>query len=270
MLDEYVIRVFIVYLYRHNKATYVQEQLEILNNIFNCRLSDLNNFTLDDMFTTNWDKSRALANYRTCMQNYKKEINNSAHALQKCLPLAQKACDSSEIRVIKTIRVALYMIPDLLELDPDIQIVYYTRDPRAIVASRLVDYFAKRKNLTREVLIPQTGAICDQIREDEYELAIIEDNNRVHIDTLTYEQLVLRPNTSITNTYNRLGLCLPTNVLSWFARSTHAQTEDGSYGNSRRNGSSRVYRWQDLITEIYKQEIVKTCSGINFTQWHVS
>ena len=87
-----------------------------------------------------------LEGYRFCMRNklqiHKGASKNTKYKLfrsriKECLPFLTQQCEKHHIGGFKTIRMSTDLIHMILTKDPSIKVIYSTRDPRAIVSSRI-------------------------------------------------------------------------------------------------------------------------------------
>ena len=112
----------------------MRELCQIVVSLLNCELSKLG----DDILTRGFvysSKSLSLIAYRNCLRRNRKYTSTKS-LISRCLPLATEICTNAQIRATRVIRISGYMLKTLLDVDPDIKIVHYVRDPRAMFLSQ--------------------------------------------------------------------------------------------------------------------------------------
>ncbi|XP_045207055.2 carbohydrate sulfotransferase 1-like isoform X2 [Mercenaria mercenaria] len=118
---------------RQPPFSFNEETYNALYNWFTCNISRLANIGLMDGFLNKGLKSRM---FPIC---YRKEMQNGKDqklAIRMCARELQGICENSPFRIIKTIRIQLQDIRNLLEDLPNLKIVHLVRDPRATLSSQ--------------------------------------------------------------------------------------------------------------------------------------
>ena len=227
----------------------------------NCRLDQLPHSILTDYFTTLWTKSISLGRYRTCLHRNASDIKKKGQytrtEVEQCLPQAMDKCTEATIRVAKSIRFGGYMSDHLRELDPNVKVVHYVRDPRAMLVSAVELGFEKyaAAQVTRWAKL-----LCHRMSKDREHLQGLRGTHRV-LD-LRYEDLATDYMSALRRLYGYTKIPLPDEVINWFQRSTNASRDGGPLDTSRSNSAVTAYRWRSVIPEDIVEIVNNICAEV--------
>ena len=240
-------------------------------NIFTCRLDRLKPAILEDLFSAIYPLSRIMSPYRRCMLNNRIKDNFTANATPTCLHLAAEPCRRSPIRVVKSIRFRLDLVPYLVRRIPDLKVVYYTRDPRGIMFSvdRLTPDALPDDKLTRGV-----GVVCGEMYQDITWLDDVTRSNDVRPVLVSYERLATHPHRTAREIYRSLGLAVPDRVLDHLTRITRAANESSMQAGletTRINSTKTATRWRTdmsavlLVAVLRNRKCVDVIAKLKYT-----
>ncbi|ELU04738.1 hypothetical protein CAPTEDRAFT_198201 [Capitella teleta] len=165
-------------------------------------------------------------------------------------------CQKADTLAVKTIRLRMRYVEPLLNYDPNIKVVYYSRDPRGIMSSL---------TKLREVHSNTIAGMCAVMEDDfkYYKLLKASYPNRVR--WVRYEDLALNTAQVSRDIYNfSTGQeCVPRSVQSWIAHNTQVpRSEYTGITGTKRNSSANAREWKKIISDDRKQEIERTCSKV--------
>ena len=129
-----------------------EEMFSIFKNIFQCNIDRLPSEVSKPPFIKSSPK---LKEYTACVHGKKQTASD-------CVTKAIQACNTSPIRVIKTVRMRLDLVLEFINLFPDVQIVFHLRDPRGILNSR----WESCKNRMKLNYVADTNIVCKQMNYD--------------------------------------------------------------------------------------------------------
>ena len=171
-----------------------------------------------------------------------------------CLTHLINQCYTADIRVFKTIRLPMGLIHTLLDMSPSLKVIYNTRDPRGIYASRkLIEHF--KPNQTSE-------KVRDMCRHIVHDLQVYSGNKDIykrHFLRTSYDELVTNSIGLVDRVYKWLGFKLDQSLL-----------EDIVYrsltSGGRRLIQNPTSRWKTHLT---KEEIslINTQCRLALNQW---
>ena len=179
--------------------------------------------------------------------------------MNECLPVLTRACKSSTIRSLKTIRLTAQLTEILLQRDSSVKVVYYTRDPRGISLSRAT--LSNKHRSAKKVQFYKNASkmICVRMRTDIRQFAAVKKKHKIL--QLRYEDLANRPHDSVNHLYRFIGSEVPENVVRWIGNNTQSASDNGIMG-TRRNSSTVPEKWRRRLTQQSKNAIEANCIDV--------
>lgn len=210
--------------------------------------------------------------YAECLKHYR-EV-----AVKKCVPDVERQCKYRNVRVMKTVRLKMETIENLMDKYPNLRIIHLMRDPKAVVLSRMKATWAAaastfpklkgarslihRANETLKALLQRkANKLAENAFSEEAvrycRLVMMDLRKRREIEAkypgstyeLLYEKVVRNPIDEINNVYKFLGEEVPQNILKWFNK-TYAQNLAQSRG------------WEKQLTFKLGETIESYCSEL--------
>lgn len=187
------------------------------------------------------------------------------------LTLASEYCLSKDHRAIKTVRVRqLDTLQPLLE-DPrlDIRVIQLVRDPRAILASRMVAFSAKYQTW-------KAWAIDGEVPEDDEEVKRLKgncDHIRMSAEVglsrpawltrrymlVRYEDIARYPMQKAEEMYRFTGIPFSSKAKEWILSNTQTTQEASGVYSTQKNSSEQVEKWRFSIPFKLVQVVQKVC-----------
>ena len=166
----------------------------------------------------------------------------------RCLPLAERACSASRVRIVKTIRMPLDWIPRLVERDStnSVKFVYMLRDPRGRWWSSVAKALSQEPNLSEsyhEVVHQEQVIWCKRLLDEYHWLKYNIRQCYSRLFMLKYEDLAQNPQEYAQQLYSFLGLTLTSEIKEWLKSITHADKDGGFMNTDRQNSSRTASRW---------------------------
>uniref|UniRef100_A0A8D0AJL8 Sulfotransferase n=1 Tax=Sander lucioperca TaxID=283035 RepID=A0A8D0AJL8_SANLU len=187
------------------------------------------------------------------------------------LTLASESCLSKQHHAIKTVRVRqLDTLQPLLE-DPrlDVRVIQLVRDPRAILASRMVAFSSKYqtwKAWAQDGQVPEDDeevkrlrGNCDQIRMSA-EVGLSQPRwLRRRYMLVRYEDIARYPMQKAEEMYRFTGIPFSPQAREWILRNT--QTTQGASGiySTQKNSSEQAEKWRFSIPFTLAQVVQRVC-----------
>ena len=135
-------------------------------------------------------KGLRLRDYRTCYGRGLKESGNRSVSLNACVPKLKTACEQSNVRVIKTIRLSLKLISHLMKEVPGLKIVHLVRDPRATLRSQMS--FGMCPMPKHGGTYNCTNKYCTRLESDSAEMEYLSKMYKGRVATVFYEDIAAR------------------------------------------------------------------------------
>jgi hypothetical protein len=185
-------------------------------------------------------------------------LAHSKHVLQ-CLEVLTAQCKRSKIRTIKTVRLKMGMVRDILDRDQDINVVYLVRDPRAILASR---WITRGRPYRMEQLLRETKRLCEVMEQDIRSYSDLHSLYKDRLKMVKYEDLAIETVRTANKIYDFLHIPIPNSVHHVIYQLTHAQLNDGSIGTNRRNSTATASLWKHALPNVIFKEMNIFCDNV--------
>ena len=185
-----------------------------------------------------------------CLQELRK-------AAISCQHLINQGCNSKTIRVIKSVRARMDIVETLLQKHPDIKLIHYLRDPRAIAVSR--KKLKLLSTITKDDIETEARLLCENIVTDitiKKKLEKLYPNN---VLTIYYEKLAKDPVGNAKKIYEFLGEDLPDKVVKWLNGSTNAEKDGGMFQLFRKNSTETAMNWEKNLSYGSVKRITQHC-----------
>ncbi|XP_017578784.1 carbohydrate sulfotransferase 3a [Pygocentrus nattereri] len=221
------------------------------------------------------ESSMALCEEQVCTPVVKDVFERYHCKTRRCGPLnltlATMACFSKKYRAIKSVRVRQLETLRLLVEDPrlDIKVIQLVRDPRAILASRMVAFSSKYQTwkswaINGEVPIEdeevkRLQGNCHQIRMSA-ELGLSRPDwleNRYML--VRYEDIARYPMQKAAEMYRFTGIPFTSQAREWILKNTHASEITSGVYSTQKNSSEQVEKWRFSIPFNLVQVVQDVC-----------
>lgn len=188
------------------------------------------------------------------------------------LTLASMACHSRRHVSIKTVRIPLISQLRLLTEDPrlDLRVVHLVRDPRAILASRLVTFPAEFSawriwNATGKqppsMDLTQIMKTCQDM-EDSVNTGLQKPawlHGRYLL--VRYEDLALNPEAKAKEIYRFLDVDIGDKVLKWISQNTNDTSTIKAIYSTKRDSKTASESWRLSLNFDIVETIQKLCKN---------
>ncbi|ELU14456.1 hypothetical protein CAPTEDRAFT_210911 [Capitella teleta] len=200
----------------------------------------------------------------TVMKFYVHELclQSMYNTIKDCLKSTgtENACNKSRLRAAKVLRLKMQFVEPVLRAIPELYVLHYFRDPRAIAHSRVM--IGERSNASR-FWKDATKNICVEMHQDILAAESLSKEFPGHIHILRYEDVVRDIEGSLGKMYQELGRHLPQEVVNFLKDTMNAEEEDGKFGVKRKNATSLLDSWRHE----YPRDAVETVSSKSSCQF---
>ncbi|ELU11357.1 hypothetical protein CAPTEDRAFT_210642 [Capitella teleta] len=188
--------------------------------------------------------------HRMCMQKVRVKVKS-------CMKKALSKCHKQNIHAVEVLRSNMAALDDVIKRLPDLYVVHYVRDPRAIAQSTIKVKFGPGD------IVHESRLICNKMEQD------IKDYERLSslypgvFIRVKYEDLVLDPKQFGKTVYQHIGLedC-SASWLKTVQSSLHDSKASGSFGTSRKNGTKAIDKWRTEIKGQKLNEVNQICENV--------
>lgn len=194
-------------------------------------------------------KTEDLQKHQLCMQSV-------MHKAYQCLPELIHNCKKAKLRATKVIRLQVESIKHVLMNDPDVKIIYYMRDPRAIIYSRL------RTSGIKQKLVKEATELCSTMEKDFRsfkQLSFLFPNSML---MFRYEDLLSDRVNMTTKVYNFIEKELPESVLKFYEYALSAKKDGRGMETFRRNATYTSLQWKRKLSQKDLLTIETVCKNV--------
>ncbi|CAN0236442.1 carbohydrate sulfotransferase 3 isoform X2 [Strix aluco] len=255
---------------------------DVLKQLLLCDLYILESFILPapeghlTPFMFRRGSSRSLCEEPVCTPNAKKVFEKYHCKNRRCGPLnitlAAEACRRKQHVALKTVRIRqLEFLQPLVE-DPrlDVRIIQLVRDPRAVLASRMVAFSGKYETWKKwasegeaplhEEEVQRLRGNCESIRLSA-ELGLRRPGwLRGRYMLVRYEDVARAPLQKAEEMYRFAGLPLTHQVEEWIGKNTQAPRDGSGVYSTRKNSSEQFEKWRFSIPFKLAQVVQDACA----------
>ncbi|KAG8551920.1 hypothetical protein GDO81_004341 [Engystomops pustulosus] len=254
---------------------------DVLQQLFLCDLHILENFISPPpenhltRFLFRRGSSKSLCEDPVCTPFVKKAFEKYHCKNRRCGPLnmtlAMKACSNKEHVAIKAVRIRQLEFLRTLVEDPrlDMRIIQLVRDPRAVLASRMVAFSGKYESWKKWALegaapipedeVQKLRGNCESIRLSA-ELGLSQPYwLRGRYMLMRYEDIARFPLEKAKEMYNFAGIPLTPQVEEWIIKNTQASHESNGIYSTQKNSSEQFEKWRFSIPFKLAQVVQDVC-----------
>lgn len=253
---------------------------DVLQQLFLCDFTMLESF-IDplpvDHITPNLfrrESSSSLCEESVCSPFIKGVFERYHCKTRRCGPLnftmASQSCLQKEHRAIKSVRVRQLETLRPLAEDPrlDVKFIQLVRDPRAVLASRMVA-FAKYKNWKEWAMRGEVPLDDDEVRRLKGNCDNIRMSAQIGLKQpawlrgrymlVRYEDIARFPMRKASEMYRFAGIPFTPQVRSWILINTQASKEASGVYSTQKNSSKQVEKWRFSLPFKIAQVVQKVC-----------
>ncbi|XP_074856351.1 carbohydrate sulfotransferase 3 isoform X2 [Carettochelys insculpta] len=254
---------------------------DVLKQLFLCDLYILENFITPfpedhlTQFMFRRGSSRSLCEDPVCTPFVKKVFEKYHCKNRRCGPLnvtlAAEACLHKDHMALKTVRIRqLEFLRPLVE-DPrlDMRIIQLVRDPRAVLASRMVAFSGKYETWKKwasegaaplnEDEVQRLRGNCESIRLSA-ELGLKQPAwLRGRYMLIRYEDIARSPLQNAKEMYKFAGISLTPQVEEWIQKNTQAPQDSNGIYSTQKNSSEQFEKWRFGIPFKLAQVVQSVC-----------
>uniref|UniRef100_A0A8C5K491 Sulfotransferase n=1 Tax=Jaculus jaculus TaxID=51337 RepID=A0A8C5K491_JACJA len=222
--------------------------------------------------------SRSLCEEPVCTPFVKKVFEKYHCKSRRCGPLnvtlAAEACRRKDHMALKAVRIRQLEFLQPLAEDPrlDLRVIQLVRDPRAVLASRMVAFAGKYeswkkwlsdddgRDRLREEEVQRLRGNCESIRLSA-ELGLRQPAwLRGRYMLVRYEDVARRPLQKAREMYRFAGIPLTQQVEDWIQKNTQAARDGSGIYSTQKNSSEQFEKWR-FSMPFKLAQVVQTACG---------
>ncbi|XP_033751826.1 carbohydrate sulfotransferase 1-like [Pecten maximus] len=237
--------------------TFLDLAIPTIRNISTCELESLPMGALREQFLSKSEQMKEFVNCR----GYEEHGHTTNKKLIRCLPDLNTKCLQSKHIVIKTIRIRMKSLGNILEKIPSLKVIHLMRDPRGTFRSQKVVGQLSKQNYRTEIY-----GLCNQIYKDILERESLHEKYPGRIRTVFYEDVANNPIVYSKSLYYYLGM----NFTSDVEKTIFGFTLAGKSGSKKcgilctqmANSSQEASNWRDEISMELVKIVDNACSDL--------
>lgn len=178
-----------------------------------------------------------------------------------CVHKLTQQCLRSKVVSFKTIRLSMELLPNILQNDKEIKILYLVRDPRGIVSSRQRTQLLSKSSLG--TLSNEGKLLCERMRNDLRLFDKLQQRYHDQMLLVRYEDLARKPLqlADIISRFSR-GTPLSDSVFSFLRDQTQGKADGSPFGTKRANSSQQIEAWRERMPTKISKELTDMCRDI--------
>ncbi|XP_003408933.1 carbohydrate sulfotransferase 3 [Loxodonta africana] len=254
---------------------------DVLKQLFLCDLYVLEHFInpLPEDHLTQFmfrrSSSRSLCEDPVCTPLVKKVFEKYHCKNRRCGPLnvtlAAEACRRKEHMALKAVRIRQLEFLQPLAEDPrlDLRVIQLVRDPRAVLASRMVAFagkyetwkkwLAEGQDQLREEEVQRLRGNCESIRLSA-ELGLRQPTwLQGRYMLVRYEDVARQPLQKAREMYRFAGIALTPQVEDWIQKNTQAAQDSSGIYSTQKNSSEQFEKWRFSMPFKLAQVVQAAC-----------
>ncbi len=169
----------------------------------------------------------------------------------RCQTALEEACLQRPFAAVKTVRLGLYMLPSLMDEIPELKVLYYVRDPRAILNSRL------RVHENSTYIKRDMAILCHTVAENHRYYQKLEARHPTRLKLIRYEDLALSPIDTARDIYRFIGSDWDATTEQWLKKIVN--TDKPSRYGTFRIAKNVVKEWERHLPTAFKRKMEKLC-----------
>ncbi|KAM6182804.1 carbohydrate sulfotransferase 3 [Erethizon dorsatum] len=255
---------------------------DVLQQLFLCDLYVLEPFISPvpeahlTQFMFRRGSSRSLCEDPVCTPFVKKVFEKYHCKDRRCGPLnvtlAAEACRRKDHMALKAVRIRQLEFLQPLAEDPrlDLRVIQLVRDPRAVLASRMVAFagkyetwkkwLAEGQDQLREEEVQRLRGNCESIRLSA-ELGLRQPAwLRGRYMLVRYEDVARRPLQKAREMYRFAGIPLTPQVEDWIQKNTQAALDGSGIYSTQKNSSEQFEKWRFSMPFKLAQVVQAACA----------
>lgn len=254
---------------------------DVLRQLFLCDFSLLESFIEPlpvDHVTTGLfrrESSSSLCAASVCSPVVKGVFERYRCRTRRCGPLnltmASQSCLQKEHSAIKSVRVRQLETLRPLAEDPrlDVKFIQLVRDPRAVLASRMVAFASKYKSWKQWATSGDVPFDDDEVRKLKGNCDNIRMSAEVGLKQprwlrgrymlVRYEDIARFPMRKATEMYRFSGMPFTPQVQSWILKNTQVSKETSGVYSTQKNSSEQVEKWRFNLPFKIAQVVQRAC-----------
>ena len=194
--------------------------------------------------------------FKSC---YRKRHTDGNSRMQKCAEELKSVCEQSPVRILKTIRLSMNLIGQLLAELPWLKIVHLVRDPHATLQSQKVIGRCSKEG----GILNCASKHCNRQEKDLIEAKRLADKYPGQLLRVYYEDIAAKPIQTSRKLFDLIGTTFTMQAEEYIFNITLAGKADtGAIGTTRSNSSEHIDTWKKTMTAEFLNITETLCGNL--------
>ena len=229
-----------------------------------CKFENLSLLSLTDNFNRRSKTTEQIPSYaqdylQLHYESYTKQRDpNSFSGPENLISSLQRAtdeCKEASLIVLKSIRLSVADIKQLIPLFPNLKVIHLNRDPRGI--------FSSRWNFNGSRNVDQVKSHCQRWTNDLESVQKLSQLYNDQIRTVRYEKVAEDPQGTFRNIYRFIGIPYDMEINDYITNMTSASSDDCYFCIQRKNSTETASKWRQELNFKTAKFIYDSCKTAN-------
>ena len=164
---------------------------------------------------------------------------------RQCSSVLDKMC-RRKLHVSKLLKLPMDSVDRVMDRLPGAYLIYYVRDPRAIVTSRV------NAPMTITGTVEESRLLCQKMRHDFRIFNEVKNLYPGSMILVRYEDYILDVQKTVNNMYGHFNEKPPLAVYQGLEKLMHSNVTGDAYHQTRQNATASLYKW----TKSHSKEVI--------------
>ena len=180
--------------------------------------------------------------------------------MQQCAEELKSVCEQSPVRILKTIRLSLNLIGQLLADFPWLKVIHLVRDPHATLQSQKMVGMCNKE---RGGIQGCVSKHCNRQEKDLIEAERLVDKYPGQLLRVYYEDIAAKPIETSRKMFHFIGTTFTMQAEEYVFNITLAgKADNGVIGTTRRNSSEHIDTWKKTMTAEFLNITETLCGNL--------
>lgn len=211
--------------------------------------------------------NRVLLQYNgTSFDQHEHCMRNLYSLSEACLKtnLKKVQCSEKSLQVSKVLRLNMDTLDVILDAMPDLHVIHYVRDPRAVAMSvRKVPEISLVAKPTQDIVLSELSVLCKKMEGDIQTRDLLEKKYPGAFTSLKYEELATKPKAAVQKVYSYLGRNVPRSLWNYLNTALNSKhTPEGAFSHTRRDSAATATAWMKKFPKQNLPKANKMCKTV--------
>ena len=181
------------------------------------------------------------------------------NVFQPCFPALVKKCAERKLVVYKGLRLMMESVDAMLQRTPDMYVIYFVRDPRSIVTSRITDGKFMTFSGSMKSALLESEYLCEKMLNDYKIYKVLDQKYPGVFKLIRYEDLVKDRYSTVEDVYQYLDIKIHAGLYNWIKNNLKVKKSGVRQSTKRINSTASIDKWRRVNTVRIQQGMTTNC-----------